>query len=57
MIHQINGAPISTEDGQAMVEYALIIAVVAVAVTGFSGMANIIIELYQNILTKISAFL
>lgn len=43
-----------SEDGQAVVEYALIIAVIAVALISFFSVSNVVFEMYQDILNEIS---
>ncbi len=59
MFFQTKGVLLYSENGQAMVEYALITVLVAVALVtaSFSGTANEILKLYQFILTKVSAVL
>lgn len=57
MICQINEAPGDAEGGQAMVEYALLLLVVAIAVFSFSGAADSVLKLYQDILTKVVSVL
>lgn len=57
MISQIDEVPSHSEDGQAMVEYALVIIllVVAVATLSFGGVVNSLTQLYQYILDAVSS--
>ncbi|WHH57936.1 hypothetical protein [Petroclostridium sp. X23] len=58
MISQINKHLSRSEDGQAMVEYALIMGLIVIAAAvSFDGVANKVIEIYQYILTKVNSVL
>lgn len=59
VIFQINEVPWHSENGQAMVEYALVTVLLAVAMAAlsFGGVTNRVIEIYQYILTEVSSVL
>lgn len=58
MISQINEVPSHSEDGQAMVEYALVtVLLVVAAAVSFREVADKVIEIYQFILTEVSSVL
>ncbi|TEB12143.1 hypothetical protein Psfp_03823 [Pelotomaculum sp. FP] len=54
---EIKEVPSHFEEGQAMVEYALLLLVVAIAVLSFGGAADRVIAIYQYILKEVSSVL